>query len=69
MQAQANPQDPQIAALMDALQQPKARRSAQGVSIALMAAAIDGCDCRACQVLREMASVSIDIYLSEGSAD
>ena len=39
---------------------------AQGISVALFAAAQDNCDCRACQVLKRVLSEMTDQYLKGG---
>jgi len=37
----------------------------QAVTVALLAAAQDGCDCRACQALRKAGGVMTDQFLEE----
>ena len=37
----------------------------QAVTVALLAASQDGCDCRACQALRKAAGVMTDQFLEE----
>lgn len=39
---------------------------AQGLSVALFAAAQDNCDCRACQILKKVLSEMTDQYLKGG---